>query len=67
MPTQKAIKKCGEWLAYCLKIGWSRSSLDDLEKLWWENHDDNGRLRRHREELAVAKNEAFFEWQRLKK
>ncbi len=43
-PTQKAIKKCGEWLAYCLSIGWKKSQLDELEKLWWKHHDHNGKL-----------------------
>ncbi|KKN02821.1 hypothetical protein LCGC14_1113890 [marine sediment metagenome] len=35
----KAIKKCTEWLTYCLKIGWSKQDLDSLEALWWKYHD----------------------------
>jgi hypothetical protein len=43
--TDKAIKACAEWLAYCLSIGWSKDKLDLLEALWWEHHDDDGRLK----------------------
>ncbi len=28
---------CGRWLAACLLLGWKRSDLDWLEKLWVEN------------------------------
>jgi hypothetical protein len=41
----RAIKECAEWLSYCLSIGWPKSSLDRLEALWWEYHDDYGRLK----------------------
>jgi len=34
----KALKLCAEWLVACLEIGWSKSDLDDLEKLWWKYH-----------------------------
>lgn len=44
MKTKKAIKKCAEWLVYCLEIGWKREQLDTLESLWWRWHDDNGNL-----------------------
>jgi hypothetical protein len=37
--SRKAVMKCAEWLAYCVKIGWPISSLDRLEELWWEHHD----------------------------
>lgn len=40
----KAIRACGEWLAFCLRIGWHKSDLDALEKLWWEHHDHRGNL-----------------------
>jgi hypothetical protein len=43
-PNTRALQKCAAWLAYCLRIGWQRSQLDALEKLWWEHHDDNGAL-----------------------
>lgn len=43
-PTQKALRACAEWLAYCLSIGWRKDSLDRLEALWWEHHDAQGRL-----------------------
>ncbi len=41
-PRAIAYKKCAKWLAYCLDIGWDKSSIDGLEKLWWEHHDHNG-------------------------
>jgi hypothetical protein len=44
MPTLKARRECAEWLSYCLKIGWAKASLDELEKIWWRFHDGQGRL-----------------------
>ena len=38
-------RKYGEWLAECLRLGWSRDDLDALEALWWKYHDEDGRLR----------------------
>lgn len=46
MRTTKAIKACAEWLAFCLSIGWPKDDLDGLEALWWQYHDDYGKLRR---------------------
>ena len=43
-PTLKAVKKCAEWLATCIKLGWGRECLDDLEKIWWKHHDEQGNL-----------------------
>lgn len=43
--SKKAILKCAEWLAFCLREGWPRSDLDRLEELWWSLRDDNGNLR----------------------
>lgn len=43
-----ATKKCAEWLATCLDLGWSRSSLDQLEWIWWKYHDRFGNLRKTR-------------------
>lgn len=42
--TFAALRKCAEWLAYCLSIGWRREQLDALEALWWKHHDRTGRL-----------------------
>lgn len=47
-PTQKALRVCAEWLVYCLSIGWSREMLDRLQVLWWDYHDEYGRLREGR-------------------
>lgn len=44
-PTPRAARACAEWLAYCLRIGWSRGLLDRLEALWWAHHDRRGNLR----------------------
>jgi hypothetical protein len=41
---QRAVRRCAEWLAYCLSIGWSEGHLDALEKLWWKYHDLDGNL-----------------------
>jgi hypothetical protein len=43
-PSSKAIVACGYWLAQCVDIGWPKSSLDELAKLWWKYHDDRGKL-----------------------
>ena len=44
-PTLRALKNCAYWLAQCLKLGWPKSSLDQLEKLWWHYHDEQGKLK----------------------
>jgi hypothetical protein len=50
---QRAVKKCAEWLVYCLSIGWRKEDLDALEKLWWKYHDLDGNLRlRHTKQEA---------------
>lgn len=41
----KGARKCAEWLSYCLSIGWSKNQLDELEKLWWKYHDENGNIK----------------------
>jgi hypothetical protein len=43
-PTPKASIKCFAWLDYCQQIGWAKESLDRLQALWWEYHDDDGNL-----------------------
>jgi hypothetical protein len=42
--SQKAIMACARWLTYCLSIGWTHDDLDALDAIWWEWHDDHGRL-----------------------
>lgn len=44
-PTRNARKRCAEWLALCVRVGWDKSKLDALERLWWEHHDRNGNLK----------------------
>jgi hypothetical protein len=44
MKTQRALKACAIWLAYCVQIGWAKEKLDELEALWWKFHDDQGRI-----------------------
>lgn len=43
-PTPRAIGLCAKWLQCCLRVGWPKSSLDDLEQLWWRYHDRYGNL-----------------------
>lgn len=43
-PSSKAIGLCAKWLQQCLRLGWPKSALDELEKLWWQYHDNYGRL-----------------------
>ena len=42
--SRQAIRKCADWLSYCLSIGWRKSDLDALQALWWKYHDENGEL-----------------------
>ena len=44
MKTLNAIRKCANWLSYCLEIGYKKSDINGLESLWWRFHDDNGNL-----------------------
>lgn len=37
--SRKAILMCANWLSYCLSIGWSKSDIPQLEKLWWKGHN----------------------------
>lgn len=43
-PTSDAIRTCAEWLATCVRLGWSKADLDALEALWWKYHDKRGVL-----------------------
>ena len=53
----KKIKKCAEWLAYCLEIGWSKNDLDGLQELWMANHDDNGNYKAQLQQHSVMQAE----------
>ena len=39
-----ALEACASFLVYCLSIGWDKSKLGRLQEIWWEHHDDQGRL-----------------------
>lgn len=41
---KKAILKRADWLKYCLDIGFHKSQLDGLAKIWDDNHDEFGNL-----------------------
>jgi hypothetical protein len=57
----KKIKKCAEWLAYCLEIGGSKSDLDGLQELWMANHDDNGNYKAQLQQHSVMQVPQFEE------
>lgn len=57
-PTRNAARKCVEWLAFCLSIGWSTERLVNLESMWWRGHKPNGELRTPREYRRVKATEA---------
>lgn len=44
MTKNQNIKKCAEWLAFCLDIGFTKEQLPELEKLWYKYRDENGNL-----------------------
>lgn len=45
MSKTEGVKKCAEWLAYCLSIGWNKSDLTGLENIWHKFKDENGNLK----------------------
>jgi hypothetical protein len=42
---QRKARLCAKWLKYCIEIGWDKSQLDALQKLWMDNHDDQGKFK----------------------
>ena len=40
MKSLLAIRMCAGWLSLCIKLGWSKDALDELEALWWKYHDE---------------------------
>ncbi len=42
--TREGQRKCGEWLAFCVREGWNKDELDELENLWWKYHDVHGNI-----------------------
>lgn len=49
MRSTRAITACANWLTYCLALGWPKKDLDRLQQIWWEWHDDYGRLTKERQ------------------
>jgi hypothetical protein len=45
MTKDQAIKKKAEWLAYCVKIGFPKTDLDELSAIWDKFKDEHGNLR----------------------
>lgn len=43
--SRKAQEECGRWLAECLRLGWGRGFLNQLENIWWQHHDKRGDLK----------------------
>lgn len=43
--THDAVRACAYWLAEARRIGWRQEDLDFLEYLWWQHHDERGRLK----------------------
>ena len=44
-PTVEARRKCAEFLVEMLRIGWHKSQLDELERLWWTVRDNRGNVK----------------------
>ena len=42
--SKQAMMAADGWLDYCIKIGFSHDDLSDLDRLWWQHHDENGNL-----------------------
>jgi hypothetical protein len=40
----RGVRLCALFLQECLKIGWQKDQLEELENLWWWGHDDTGFL-----------------------
>jgi hypothetical protein len=40
--TIKGIRACLRWIDECNRFGWEESTFPDLERLFWEHHDDDG-------------------------
>ncbi len=57
-PSQEGIYACARWLSYCLSIGWKHADLDELERMWWEHHDERGKLRSPGQSTTTGKSDA---------
>jgi len=44
-PTEKALREMAYGMSHLLKIGWPKSSLDELERLWWTVRDNRGNVK----------------------
>lgn len=44
--TLSALRACAEWVSFCVtELKWGKEQIPFLEKMWWEHHDGNGRLK----------------------
>lgn len=43
--TSLGARRMLDWLQYCLSIGWKKSQLKGLQKIWMEHKDENGNLK----------------------
>lgn len=43
-PTINAQRAMRKWVAFCISIGWKMDDRWALRELWWQHHDDKGRL-----------------------
>lgn len=37
MNKQTKHRLCGEWLSFCLSIGWPKSDIEALQNIFWRN------------------------------
>jgi hypothetical protein len=48
------IRRCAEWLAYCIEIGWGKRDLNALEEFWWKSRDKDGNLLSSEQAVQVS-------------
>lgn len=43
--SREGMALCLKWTDSCRELGWQEDQLDDLELLFWQYRDSNGRLK----------------------
>lgn len=61
MNKNDAAKAKAKWLAYCLEIGFDKSSLDWLSDMWDSHKDENGNLRPSDQQKARGEQDGIEE------